>query len=181
MYTKLRTCLLIASLLLSGFTPAFAFAQSSSTSVSVDVELRSSIVALTNTDRSTSSLSPLTENAALTAAAQKKADDMLARGYFAHVSPQGGTPWQWFHASGYSYIYAGENLAMNFYTASDVEAAWMNSPTHRANIVDAHYKEMGIGIARGTYMGNPVIFIVEFFGTSSQTAQSSKVRTLTKR
>ena len=167
MYTHVRTCLLFALLVLFGLTPAFAFAQSTTATTSPDRELKNSIVALTNANHSAYNLSSLTENAALTAAAQKKADDMLARQYFAHVSPTGGTPWQWMRSSGYSYLYAGENLAMNFYSASDVEAAWMNSPTHRANITDAHYTEMGLGVARGTYKGAPVIFIVEFFGRSS--------------
>jgi uncharacterized protein YkwD len=177
MLIRLRTLVLIASLPLCGLTPAFAFAQSSSGSS--DAELKSAIVALTNADRSTRALASVKQNAALTFAAQKKADDMLARGYFAHVSPDGGTPWQWFRSSGYPYLYAGENLAMNFYSASDVESAWMNSPTHRANITDARYKEIGIGIARGTYVGKPVIFIVEFFGTAP--VAKSKTKTVTKR
>lgn len=142
-------------------TPVQAIAQSSS----ADTTLAQDIISRTNTDRAALGVGSVSENAALSAAAQKKADDMLARQYFSHTSPSGGAPWSFFTKGGYSYKYAAENLAMDFYSADDVEAAWMNSPTHRANIVSSKYKEMGVGIARGTYQGKPVIFIVEFFGT----------------
>jgi uncharacterized protein YkwD len=101
----------------------------------------------------------------LSTAAQKKADDMMAKHYFSHVSPSGIAPWHRFAESGYAYIYAGENLAMDFYTPANLEDAWMASPTHRANILNGKYKDIGFGIVQGTYQGKPAIFVVEFFGT----------------
>src|SRR6266481_8288367 len=68
----------------------------------------------TNQSRVANNLQPLKENALLAAAAQEKANDMVANSYFAHTSPAGITPWHWFDAVGYSYEFAGENLAANF-------------------------------------------------------------------
>ncbi len=98
-------------------------------------------------------------------AAQTKADDMLARGYFSHNTPDGHTPWDFITTSGYNYITAGENLAVNFTQAENVEAAWMNSPGHRANILNKNYQNIGIGISQGTYQGHQAIFVVQMFGT----------------
>lgn len=124
-----------------------------------------SIIAFTNEERAQSSLSTLTQNATLQAAAQKKADDMAAKGYFSHVGPDGKEPWAWFKEAGYDYRYAGENLAVNFYDSSDVVHAWMASPSHKANIVKPVYTEIGIGVADGMYQGKPTTFVVQFFGT----------------
>jgi uncharacterized protein YkwD len=135
------------------------------TGLIVAAVLQSQIASLTNADRSAQHIAPVTESKELDAAAQKKAEDMLANQYFAHTSPQGITPWYWLLKSGYIYMYAAENLAMDFYDAQSVEAAWMASPTHRANILNSKYKNIGIGIAQGTYQGKPVVFIAEEFGT----------------
>lgn len=127
--------------------------------------LQSQIISLTNSDRSAQHVQPLTESAALDSAAQQKADDMLSKQYFAHTSPDGITPWYWPLKNNYLYMYAGENLALGFSDAQSVEAAWLASPTHRANILNSKYKNIGIGIAQGMYMGKPAVFIVEEFGT----------------
>ncbi len=123
------------------------------------------IISLTNQSRQEQSLGALTENQLLNSAAQSKANDMLAKGYFAHNSPDGKTPWDFITAAGYNYITAGENLAVNFTEAENVENAWMNSPGHRANILNSSYKEIGIGIAQGPYQGHEAIFVVQMFGT----------------
>lgn len=104
-------------------------------------------------------------NDLLSAAAQLKANDMAAKGYFAHVSPDGKTPWYWIDKVGYSYDYAGENLAVNFIDSADVSNAWMASPTHRANILNPVFKEVGTATAVGTYKGRNAIFVVQLFGT----------------
>lgn len=139
-----------------------------------------SIVAFTNAERADASLGVLIENPVLQAAAQRKADDMAARGYFSHVGPDGKQPWDWMKEEGYDYRYAGENLAVNFYDSSDVVHAWMASPSHKANIVKTTYTEIGIGVADGVYQGRPSTFVVQFFGTpralaaaSVQTSQST--------
>ncbi len=138
----------------------------------LDTALASQIITLTNTDRASQHIGAVKDNALLDQAAQKRADDMLARQYFSHTSPEGQAPWKWFIQNGYTYLYAAENLAMDFSDAASVEMAWMNSPTHRANIINAKYKDMGIGIARGIYQGKQTTIIVEFFGTQ----QSSLAR-----
>lgn len=124
----------------------------------------SSLVDLANADRINLRIAPLKQSKLLTQAAQLKAEDMARRGYFSHKSPEGLDPWVWFEKVGYNFLYAGENLAVNFYDSSDVERAWMNSPTHRENILKREYTEIGIGIAKGFYNGRETIFVVQFFG-----------------
>ncbi len=126
------------------------------------------IISLTNASRSEMQLSSLAENNILDKAAQAKADDMLAKGYFSHNTPDGKTPWDFIVAAGYNYLSAGENLAVNFTEAESVEQAWMNSPGHRANIVNRNYEEIGIGIAQGQYQGHEAIFVVQMFGTPAE-------------
>jgi len=122
------------------------------------------IISLTNQSRKSFNLTNLTENSVLNIAAQAKADSMLAEGYFAHNSPDGRTPWSFIGAAGYSYIMAGENLAVNFNEAENVEDAWMNSPGHKANILNKNFEEIGIGISQGEYQGHSAIFVVQMFG-----------------
>ncbi len=126
--------------------------------------VQSEVVALTNSQRQSSGVGTLRENAKLTAAAQAKAADMAAHGYFAHVGPDGKEPWLWIQESGYAYQYAGENLAVRFVDAGDVVNAWMASPSHRANIVKGVYQEIGVGTAEGMYKGEPATFVVQYFG-----------------
>lgn len=131
--------------------------------------LPGTLVALTNQDRLMSGIGSVTENSLLNKAAQAAAADMAEKGYFAHVSPDGKTPWYWLDSVGYRYSYAGENLAVNFTDSENVETAWMNSPTHRANIEKPQYTEIGIGIANGIYKGNETTFVVQFFATPALT------------
>ena len=137
------------------------------------------LVDLANSDRTVQKLGGLTVNPVLTAAAQAKADDMAAKSYFAHVSPEGLNSWHWFKQAGYTFLYAGENLAVDFSDSSDVEQAWMNSPTHRANILDGHFTEVGIATAEGTLEGHRTTFVVQMFGTPAQaSAPLAQVKTL---
>jgi hypothetical protein len=122
------------------------------------------VISLTNESRRTFKLNTLTENKILNKAAQAKAEDMLAKGYFAHTTPDGHAPWDFITAAGYGYLMAGENLAVNFVEAEDVESAWMNSPGHKANILNKNFEEIGIGIAQGEYQGHNAIFVVQMFG-----------------
>lgn len=126
--------------------------------------LPSVLVADTNAGRTANELQPLQANDLLEEAAQLKADDMAAKGYFSHVSPNGETPWYWLDKVGYDYEYAGENLAVNFTDSQDVINAWMNSPEHRANILNGIFSQIGIAAASGTYEGKTAIFVVQFFG-----------------
>lgn len=100
----------------------------------------------TNTQRLDNGLTGLKLNTQLTAAAQAKAADMVANNYWAHTSPSGKTPWTFIDAAGYSYSTAGENLAYGFSTSSETITGWMNSPGHRANILNTSYVDVGFGI-----------------------------------
>jgi hypothetical protein len=122
------------------------------------------LVDYVNEDRGSASFEKLEWNQTLTRAAQEKANDMAAKGYFAHTSPEGVTPWSWFKKAGYAYQYAGENLAVYFSDSLDVHTAWMNSPAHRANILNGKFSEIGIATAKGSYQGNEAVFVVELFG-----------------
>lgn len=123
------------------------------------------LVDLTNEDRQAEGAGKLVINDKLVLAAQLKANDMAEKSYFAHTSPEGLTPWHWFGEAKYDYIYAGENLAVNFNRSEDVERAWMNSPLHRANILNNRYKEIGIATAEGVYKGKNTTFVVQMFGS----------------
>lgn len=123
------------------------------------------LATLTNEDRAKAGVPTLIEDPQLARAAQLKAEDMAAKGYFAHVDPQGRQPWYWMDQIGYDYSYAGENLAVNFTDSEDVQEAWMNSPTHHANIVKSQYTRVGFGVAQGMYEGRETTFVVQFFAT----------------
>lgn len=118
---------------------------------------------LTNEERQSQNLSTLTTNPILVEAAQLKVNDMVTNGYFAHTSPDGKTPWYWLSQVGYKYQYAGENLAINFSDSKDITTAWMNSPTHRANIVKDKYTEVGTAVANGIYEGKEAIFVAQVY------------------
>ncbi len=122
------------------------------------------LVDLTNSDRSLYSLGQLKPSPLLEEAARLKVEDMVTRGYFAHNSPDGLTPWHWLNKAGYDFSYAGENLAVNFSESVDIDRAWMNSPLHRENILNGNFSEMGIAVKEGMYEGRPTIFVVQLFG-----------------
>jgi hypothetical protein len=121
------------------------------------------IISETNSKRQMYDLTALAPDVTLEKAAQLKADDMAAKGYFAHTSPEGITPWHWLDQAGYKYTYAGENLAINFVDSDDVINAWMNSVGHKANILNNNFTQIGIGIASGQYQGKETIFVVQLF------------------
>jgi hypothetical protein len=161
------TIVIVLTFAASGVVPKYAmrFPQVASVVSSV-------IIDLTNGDRAANDLSMLKVNPVLVAAAQAKADDMAAKGYFAHTAPDGTDPWHWFEQVGYKYAYAGENLAIDFSDSLDVERAWMNSPTHRENILNGHFTEIGIATAVGMYQGRMTTFVVQEFGTPKSTQTS---------
>lgn len=129
------------------------------------------VVDLTNEQRTENHLATLKRNTVLDEAATLKAQDMAINSYFSHNSPAGITPWHWFDAAGYKYVYAGENLAVYFTDSNAVVDAWMKSPTHRANIVGNQYEEIGVGTAKGTYNGYDTVFVVQLFGTRAARTQ----------
>lgn len=134
------------------------------------------LASLTNKEREVNNAPPLVQSDLLAKAAQLKAEDMASKGYFAHTSPEGITPWYWFNQVGYKYVSAGENLAVNFFESEDVAKAWMNSPTHRANIVKKDFTEIGIGVARGVFEGRNTIFVAQLFGTPFKIVEPIKTQ-----
>lgn len=123
------------------------------------------VVDLTNNERSGAALSSLQRNTTLDEAARLKAQHMAENEYFAHHSPDGVSPWYWFAVTDYSFVHAGENLAIHFTDSGEVVDAWMDSPTHRANIMNGSYTEIGVGTAEGTYDGFNTVYVVQLFGT----------------
>ncbi len=123
------------------------------------------IVDLTNDERGSEKMANLNRNDVLDTAARLKAEDMARHEYFAHYSPDGVSPWYWFDQAGYNYLHAGENLAVHFTESGEVVDAWMNSPSHRANILNGNYTEIGVGTAKGDYKGQSTVFVVQLFGT----------------
>jgi hypothetical protein len=109
----------------------------------------SSTVLLTDTNqaRSNNKEAALEISPQLTAAAQAKANDMAKRGYWSHVTPDGKQPWSFIDSTSYQYEAAGENLAYGFGDSGQVVTAWMNSPEHRANILNNAYRDVGFATA----------------------------------
>jgi hypothetical protein len=123
------------------------------------------IVELTNQERAKVGAPPLKINPLLNEAALRKAGDMFAFNYWAHNSPSGRDPWSFFKEVGYNYLYAGENLARDFSSPEAVVSAWMASPTHRENILNPKYREIGISVVDGTLKGVETTLVVQLFGT----------------
>jgi uncharacterized protein YkwD len=130
----------------------------------------SSLVDLANADRTDLGLPPLTVSPELQQAAQLKANDMAQNDYFAHTSPSGKDPWYWFQQAGYNFTYAGENLAVYFSDSNDVNTAWMNSPEHRANLLNPNYTQIGIATSQGMYQGVETTFVVQEFASPAAVA-----------
>lgn len=128
----------------------------------------------TNQKRTEQGIAPLKLNEKLSESARKKAIDMFNQNYWAHTSPNGTTPWTFILDSGYSYRVAGENLAKNFDNSAAVVEAWMNSPSHKENILKSEYEEIGFAVVDGKLQGEETTLVVQMFGApqSSQLAQA---------
>lgn len=136
------------------------------------------LLASTNGERAEHDLTPLRMNSQLTEAAAAKAQDMLQQGYWDHNAPDGTEPWTWIDQAGYTYSKAGENLARNFSSSSAAVGAWMNSTSHRDNVLNAAYQDVGFAIESGELEGKPTTVIVAFYGARQQgiVAGASAVR-----
>jgi len=120
---------------------------------------------LGNDERSKVGAKSLTLNPTLSQAALNKANDMLAHNYWAHDSPLGATPWSFITGAGYSYTSAGENLAKNFNSSAGVIYGWMNSPTHRDNVLSTKYQEVGYAVVNGVLLGEETTLVVAMYGS----------------
>lgn len=128
------------------------------------------LIELTNSERQKKGLTLLSENGSLNQAAELKAQNMFSENYWAHFAPSGKTPWDFISSAGYRFTYAGENLAKNFTSSDDVVKAWMTSPTHRDNLLNPKYQDIGIAVAEGVLNGQKTILVVQEFGATSNIA-----------
>lgn len=126
---------------------------------------KNALITLVNQERLSLGIQLLVENQKLDEAALLKAEDMLEKDYFSHQSPEGITPWYWFSKIGYSYKYAGENLAIGFLNSEDIYKAWFSSASHRENMLNENYKEIGTAVLTGDFQGNDTTVIVQLFGS----------------
>ena len=106
---------------------------------------RESLLSATNKQRTANGRGALALNEKLSSAAQAKAKDMADKNYWAHVSPDGKQPWYFFDQAGYKYYKAGENLAYGFLDSDSTITGWMNSESHRENLLDSQFQEVGFG------------------------------------
>ncbi len=123
------------------------------------------VIILINKERVKNNLKPLMVEKLLTNAANNKNRDMIKNNYFSHISPVDGKKWSDFiKEAKYEYVEAGENLANGFQKADEMVNAWMNSPTHRANILGEGYTETGVAVQKGKINGADTIFVTQVFG-----------------
>ncbi|NTW27046.1 MAG: hypothetical protein HGA36_01855 [Candidatus Moranbacteria bacterium] len=123
------------------------------------------VINLVNKARESANVATLKRNDLLEQAAKNKANDMIENDYFAHISPEGKSPWFWIDGVGYDYRFAGENLAINFTNAKDEQQAWMDSELHRKNILNPDYTEIGVAVKDGVIDGHKTTVAVQMFGT----------------
>jgi hypothetical protein len=126
----------------------------------------------TNQARQDQGSQAVTINPQLSQAAQAKANDMVARNYWSHITPDGKTPWVFIDETGYQYKKAGENLAFGFVDTNDIITGWLNSPAHKQNLLDSAYSQVGFGVANSqNYQGNgPETVVVAFYGEPGEKA-----------
>jgi len=130
------------------------------------------VIFLTNKKRMENNIPTLKESPLLAEAARRKGEDMLAKGYWAHVAPDGTEPWKFFSDVGYKYKYAGENLARDFPDSVSAVEAWMASPSHKENLLSPKYTEIGVAVVEGYLNGVEATIIVQLFGTPTSQNQA---------
>lgn len=110
------------------------------------------MVNLVNQERAKAGLKPLAVDMRLVSLARQKSQDMITNNYFSHQSPTYGSPFDMMRKAGVTYRTAGENLA-GASTVQQAHSGLMNSSGHRANILNASYTHIGIGVIRGGRYG----------------------------
>lgn len=122
------------------------------------------IIKITNEARVAHNLPALRPDSKLDLAASDKLNDMAIKEYFAHVSPNGINPWYWIKNARYNYSIAGENLAIGFITANDTVQGWLNSSSHRANVLNNQYLDIGVAVKSVEINGREGVLVVQMFG-----------------
>lgn len=137
------------------------------------------VIELTNIERLQHGIDELEVSERLNRVARQKLEDMFERQYFSHTDPDGEKVWRVLANEGYQYSFAGENLAMNFYSAEEVVSAWMDSEKHRKNLLSEQYQDFGVAVAVGSLNGEQVSLIVQIFGTEYVSTASDFRRSVT--
>jgi len=123
---------------------------------------------LGNQERTNAGLTALSLNGELSSAAFAKANDMITDNYWAHVAPDGTTPWNFISNAGYQYTAAGENLAKDFNTSSGIISGWMGSQTHKDNVLNSTYQDVGYAVVNGVLGGSETTLVVAMYGLQAQ-------------
>jgi uncharacterized protein YkwD len=127
--------------------------------------VRGEMLVRVNEARRRAGIAPLRADDRLDQAAERHAADMLARGYFAHQSPEGNSVRERARAAGYDWRNIGENIAEGQFSVDEVMDTWMHSPGHRENILDPDFKQLGVGLELGRSGGAYRVVWVQAFGT----------------
>ncbi len=138
------------------------------------------IIELTNKERVKNGFTPLTANQLLTKAAYEKGKEIIKNQTFNHTI-NGQKFSVWIKNVGYKYIYAGENLAIDFSTSEGVVRAWLNSPTHKENLLNPNFQEIGVAIIKDRFNDHNTILVVQIFGSPLKnyvlpTIKTSKIK-----
>lgn len=155
----------------SSFTAALKHPASQVLFYASTMETRA-LLADTNSERGQAQVPPLDENAQLDQAAQAKANDMATRNYWSHDTPDGNPPWTFVTSQNYSYQKLGENLAAGFDNEQSAIDGWMSSPSHKENLLDASFGQVGFGVAKSANYtsagGGPMTIIVAFYASPAK-------------
>jgi hypothetical protein len=119
-----------------------------------------------NSERLARGIKPLTIDSRLVSAAKSKGEDMINKDYWSHYGPNNESPWDFILGAGYDYTYAGENLAKDFSSAAPIHSAWMASPSHRDNIINPSFENIGIAVVEGDFQGENTSIVVQMFGST---------------
>jgi hypothetical protein len=138
--------------------PSLAYAQIDASEIISEINIR----------RADSSLPALVENAKLDQAAKSKVQELADLGFLKHSIPQSDGTWLVLDNAGYAYKMAGENLAVHIFDSQDLAAYWMTSPSHRKNILNPEFKDIGVAVIPGVYAGENSFYMAAYFGTPKQ-------------
>lgn len=170
----LYSFVLLSSQVLFGLT----YYSGTSLAAETPAVIKLNVLTLTNEERTNQNQPALKENPVLDRAAEAKLEDMFQNNYWDHVSPQGKEPWDFIKKFSYQYQFAGENLAKGFIDGKSAVKAWMASDSHKDNILNPNYQEIGVAVGEGKLDNKPTLLIVQMFGSQKgsfvASAQSEK-------
>ena len=134
------------------------------------------LVRLINLERKSRGLTPVTVDSRLVEAAQAKGLHMIEKDYWSHYSPDGISPWKFIVDADYDYSFAGENLGKDFTTAAPLHNAWMNSPSHKENIVSPSFMNVGVAVVSGEFQGKETTIVVQMFGKPKKSSPEDNLK-----